>query len=114
MMYGKRKMVMPCEWVKSFAPDIVHIHPYYGFKFKKWGGKTDEWGKRLIDKGTERDYVVALLDTFYKRELNPTDKEKFPNAVLAAFELSYILSQDERFDKSKIFYTGFSYTIQRS
>ena len=90
---------------------IIHQHGSTrdGLKFKKWGGKTDEWGKRLIDKGTERGYVVALLDTFYKRELNPTDKEKFPNAVLAAFELSYILSQDERFDKSKIFYTGFSY-----
>ncbi|MBD1168806.1 UBX domain protein [Pelagibacterales bacterium SAG-MED06] len=90
---------------------IIHQHGSTrdGLKFKKWGGKTDEWGKRLIDKATERGYVVALLDTFYKRELNPTDKEKFPNAVLAAFELSYILSQDERFDKLKIFYTGFSY-----
>ena len=90
---------------------IVHQHGSTrdGFKFKKWGGKTDEWGKRLIDKATERDYAVALLDTFYKRKLEPTDKDKFPNAILAALELSYILSQDERFDKSKIFYTGFSY-----
>ena len=90
---------------------IIHQHGSTrdGFKFKKWGGKTDEWGKRLIDKATERGYAVALIDTFYKRKLKPTDKEKFPNAVLAAFELSYILSQDKRFNKSKIFYTGFSY-----
>jgi predicted esterase len=90
---------------------IIHQHGSSrdGLKFKKWGGKTDEWGKRLIDKAIKRDYAVALLDTFYKRKLKPTDKEKFPNAVLAALELSYILSQDERFDKSKIFYTGFSY-----
>ena len=90
---------------------IIHQHGSTrdGLKFKKWGGKTDEWGKRLIDKGTERGYVVALLDTFYKRKLKPTDKEKFPNSVLAALKLSYILSQDERFNKSKIFYTGFSY-----
>ena len=90
---------------------IIHQHGSTrdGLKFKKWGGKTDEWGKRLIDKGTERGYAVALLDTFYKRKLKPTDKEKFPNSVLAALELSYILSQDERFNKSKIFYTGFSY-----
>ena len=90
---------------------IIHQHGSTrdGLKFKKWGGKTDEWGKRLIDKATERGYAVALLDTFYKRKLKPTDKEKFPNAVMAAFELSYILSQDERFNKSKIFYTGFSY-----
>ena len=90
---------------------IIHQHGSTrdGFKFKKWGGKTDEWGRRLIDKAVERGYAVALLDTFYKRKLKPTDKEKFPNAVLAALELSYILSQDERFNKSKIFYTGFSY-----
>ena len=90
---------------------IIHQHGSSrdGLKFKKWGGKTDEWGKRLTDKAIERDYAVALLDTFYKRKLKPTDKEKFPNAVLAALELSYILSQDERFNKSKIFYTGFSY-----
>ena len=90
---------------------IIHQHGSTrdGLKFKKWGGKTDEWGKRLIDKANKRGYAVALLDTFYKRKLKPTDKEKFPNAVLAALELSYILSQDERFNKSKIYYSGFSY-----
>ena len=97
--------------IKEKLPIIIHQHGSTrdGFKFKKWGGKTDEWGKRLADKAIERGYAVALLDTFYKRKLKPTDKEKFPNAVLAALELSYILSQDERFYKSKIFYTGFSY-----
>ena len=90
---------------------IIHQHGSSrdGLKFKKWGGKTDEWGKRLIDEANKRGYAVALLDTFYKRKLKPTDKEKFPNAILAALELSYILSQDERFNKSKIYYTGFSY-----
>ena len=97
--------------IKEKLPIIIHQHGSTrdGFKFKKWGGKTDEWGKRLIDKATKRGYAVSLLDTFYKRKLKPTDKEKFPNAILAALELSYILSQDKRFDKSKIFYTGFSY-----
>lgn len=97
--------------IKERLPIIIHQHGSTrdGLKFKKWSGKTDEWGKRLIDKATERGYAVALLDTFYKRKLEPTDKEKFPNAILAALELSYILSQDERIDKSKIFYTGFSY-----
>ena len=97
--------------IKERLPIIIHQHGSTrdGYKFKKWGGKTDEWGKRLIDKATERGYAVALLDTFYKRNVEPTDKDKFPNAILAALELSYIFSQDERFDKSKIFYTGFSY-----
>ena len=92
-------------------PVIIHQHGSTrdGLVFKEWGGNSDEWGKRLVKKALERGYAVALLDTFYKRKLKPTDKEKFPNSVLAALELSYILSQDERFNKSKIFYTGFSY-----
>ena len=92
-------------------PLIIHQHGSTrdGLGFKEWGGNSDEWGKRLVKKALERGYAVALLDTFYKRKLKPTDKEKFPNSVLAALELSYILSQDERFNKSKIFYTGFSY-----
>ena len=101
--------------IKEGLPIIIHQHGSTrdGFKFKKWGGKTDEWGKRLLDKATERGYAVALLDTFYKRKLEPTDKNKFPNAILAALELSYILSQDVRFDKSKFFYTGFSYGAEQ-
>ena len=92
-------------------PVIIHQHGSTrdALEFKEWGGNSDEWGKRLVKKALERGYAVALLDTFYKRKLKPTDKEKFPNSVLAALELSYILSQDERFNKSKIFYTGFSY-----
>ena len=101
--------------IKERLPIIIHQHGSTrdGYKFKKWGGKTDEWGKRLLDKATERGYAVALLDTFYKRKLEPTDKNKFPNAILAALELSYILSQDVRFDKSKFFYTGFSYGAEQ-
>ncbi len=101
--------------IKERLPIIIHQHGSTrdGFKFKKWGGKTDEWGKRLIDKASERGYAVALLDTFYKRKLEPTDKNKFPNAILAALELSYILSQDVRFNKSKFFYTGFSYGAEQ-
>ena len=101
--------------IKERLPIIIHQHGSTrdGFKFKKWGGKTDEWGKRLIDKASERGYAVALLDTFYKRKLEPTDKNKFPNAILSALELSYILSQDVRFNKSKFFYTGFSYGAEQ-
>ena len=59
--------------IKERLPIIIHQHGSTrdGLKFKKWGGKTDEWGKRLIDKATERGYAVALLDTFYKRNVEP-------------------------------------------
>ena len=96
---------------KIKLPVIIHQHGSTrdGLKFKKWGGKSDEWGKRLVNKALDRGYAVALIDSFYKRNLKPTDKSKFPNAVLISQELSYILSRDKRFDKSKFFYTGFSY-----
>lgn len=73
------------------------------------GGRTDEWGRRLVEKALERGYAVALLDSFYKRKLKPSDKGKFPNGILISEKLNSILSKDERFDKSKIFYSGFSY-----
>ena len=90
---------------------IIHQHGSTrdGLKFEKWGGRTDEWGKRLVKEALERGYAVALLDSFYKRKLKPTDKQKFPNAFLISEELNLILSKDERLDKTKFFYTGFSY-----
>lgn len=92
-------------------PIIIHQHGSSrdGLKFKKWGGKTDEWGTRLVKKGLDRGYAVALIDSFYNRDIKPTDKTEFPNAILISQKLSYILSGDKRFDKNKIFYTGFSY-----
>ena len=92
-------------------PLIIHQHGSSrdGMKFKKWGGRTDEWGKWLIKKGLERGYAVAVIDAFYKRGLKPTSKTKFPNSVRIALALGSFLSGDERFDKSKFFYTGFSY-----
>ena len=40
--------------IKERLPIIIHQHGSTrdGLKFKKWGGKTDEWGKRLIDKAS--------------------------------------------------------------
>ena len=80
-----------------------------GMKFKKWGGRTDEWGKRLVKEGLKRGYAVAVIDAFYNRKLKPTNKNKFPNAVHIAIKLAKIYSQDNRIEKSQIFYTGFSY-----
>jgi len=92
-------------------PLIIHQHGSSrdGIKFEEWGGLTDEWGKRLVDIGLDRGYAVALIDAFYDRGIKPGDKLKFPHAVKIALELSKILSKSEKIDKSKIFYTGFSY-----
>tara|TARA_Y100000022_G_scaffold195444_1_gene201121 strand:- start:2 stop:943 length:942 start_codon:yes stop_codon:yes gene_type:complete len=92
-------------------PLIIHQHGSSrdGIKFEEWGGLTDEWGKRLVDLGLNRGYAVALIDAFYDRDLKPGDKLKFPHAVKIALELGKILSKSEKIEKSKIFYTGFSY-----
>lgn len=93
------------------VPLIIHQHGSSrdGMKFKKWGGRTDEWGKRLVKEGLKRGYAVAVIDAFYNRKLKPTNKNKFPNAVHIAIKLAKIYSQDNRIEKSQIFYSGFSY-----
>lgn len=78
-------------------------------KFQKWDGKSDEFAKRIVKKGIESGYTVAVIDAFYKKELKPGDKKKFPNASLFAITLKNILSNDLRFNKNNFFYTGFSF-----
>ena len=92
-------------------PLIIHQHGSTrdGIEFEAWGGATDEWGKRLVKSGLNRGYAVALIDAFYDRVIKPGDKYKFPRAVNIALKLGNILSDSEKIDKSKIFYTGFSY-----
>ncbi|MDA8688049.1 UBX domain protein [Candidatus Pelagibacter bacterium] len=110
---GKDDVIAQIHFPKKFDSKSLIIHQHGssrdGMKFKKWGGKTDEWGTRLIKEALKRGYAVAVIDAFYERRLNPNDKKKFPNAVNIGLRLGEILSKDKRFDKSKIFYTGFSY-----
>ncbi len=96
-------------------PLIIHQHGSTrdGVEFEVWGGKTDEWGRRLVDVGLDRGYAVAIIDAFYDRDLKPGDKLKFPRAVNIALKLGKILSDSEKIDKSKIFYTGFSYGAEQ-
>ena len=94
---------------------IIHQHGSTrdGVEFEAWGGKTDEWGRRLVDLSLDRGYAVAIIDAFYDRDLKPGDKLKFPRAVNIALKLGKILSDSEKIDKSKIFYTGFSYGAEQ-
>ena len=96
-------------------PLIIHQHGSTrdGVEFEAWGGKTDEWGRRLVDLSLDRGYAVAIIDAFYDRDLKPGDKLKFPRAVDIALKLGKILSDSEKIDKSKIFYTGFSYGAEQ-
>ena len=96
-------------------PLIIHQHGSArdGFKFEEWGGTTDEWGKRIVEAGLDRGYAVAVIDAFYDRGIKPGDKLKFPKAVNIALKLGKILSDSEKIDGSKIFYTGFSYGAEQ-
>ena len=96
-------------------PLIIHQHGSArdGFEFEEWGGTTDEWGKRIVDAGLDRGYAVAVIDAFYDRGIKPGDKLKFPSAVNIALKLGKILSDIEKIDGSKIFYTGFSYGAEQ-
>ena len=96
-------------------PLIIHQHGSArdGFEFEEWGGTTDEWGKRIVEAGLDRGYAVAVIDAFYDRGIKPGDKLKFPSAVNIALKLGKILSDSEKIDGSKIFYTGFSYGAEQ-
>ena len=96
-------------------PLIIHQHGSArdGFEFEEWGGTTDEWGKRIVEAGLDRGYAVAVIDAFYDRGIKPGDKLKFPSAVNIALKLGKILSDIEKIDGSKIFYTGFSYGAEQ-
>ena len=54
-----------------------------------------------------------MIDAFYDRGIKPGDKLKFPKAVNIALKLGKILSDSEKIDGSKIFYTGFSYGAEQ-
>ena len=76
-------------------------------------GAIDEYSKRIIEEGTKEGFAVAAIDAFYKKSVKPTDKTIFPNATEYANNLRKILAKDARFDKNKIFYTGFSYGAEQ-
>jgi dienelactone hydrolase len=97
--------------IKKKIPVIIFQHGSSrdGMKFKRWGGKTDEMGKRIAKRGTEEGYAVVLVDAFYKKGIKPSNKRKFPQSIFYAIKLKNILSKDQRFDQNRFFYAGFSY-----
>ena len=80
---------------------------------KMQDGATDEYSKRIIKEGTKQGFAVAAIDAFYKKPITAKEKARFPDALNYANELRKILIKDERFDKKKFFYTGFSYGAQQ-
>ena len=63
----------------------------------------------LQKMATKRGYAVAAIDAFYGKNLQPTDKRKFPLAQMYAEEVKNKLAVRRDIDGNKLFYTGFSY-----
>ena len=98
---------------KGKLPIIITQHGSTRDGKKIEDGAIDEYSKRIIEEGTKQGFAVAAIDAFYKKEIKPTDKTLFPNATVYANNLRKILVEDDRFDKNKIFYTGFSYGAEQ-
>ena len=99
--------------IKGKLPIIITQHGSTRDGKKIEDGAIDEYSKRIIEEGTKQGFAVAAIDAFYKKDVKPTDKTIFPNATEYANNLRKILIEDDRFDKNKIFYTGFSYGAEQ-
>ena len=77
--------------------------------FTEGPGNTDEYSYRLTKMATARGYAVAAIDAFFEKNLQPTDKRKFPLAHMYAEEIKNKLAVRQDIDGSRLFYTGFSY-----
>lgn len=111
---GKDDIVAEIHFPKNMSGKLPVVIVQHGsnrdtMKFKKWGGKSDEFSKRIAQRGIQEGYAVAVIDSFYKKGISPGDKKKFPNAAMFLIKLKKILSEDPRFDKNRFFLTGFSF-----
>ena len=99
--------------IEGKLPVIITQHGSTRDGKKIEDGAIDEYSKRVIEEGIKQGFAVAAIDAFYKKQVKATDKTVFPNATEYANNLRKILVQDDRFDKNKIFYTGFSYGAEQ-
>ena len=110
------EVLLEISFPKKFTgklPIIITQHGSTRDGKKIKDGAIDEYSKRIIEEGIKQGFAVAAIDAFYKKDIKPTDKTIFPNAVVYANNLRKILSEDGRFDKNNIFYTGFSYGAEQ-
>ena len=110
------EVIVEISFPKKYSgklPVIITQHGSTRDGKKIQDGATDEYSKRIIKEGTKQGFAVAALDAFYKKPIKAHEKTRFPDALNYANELRKILIKDERFDKEKFFYTGFSYGAQQ-
>ena len=70
---------------------------------------TDVFTKELVRQATQEGFAVAVIDAFSELGVSSADKTRFPNATRYAVHLRDAIRDDQRFDQTRIFYTGVSY-----
>ena len=104
------QLSLPASSFHTPYPLIITQHGSSPDKsFTEGPGNTDEYSYRLTKMATVRGYAVAAIDAFYGKNLQPTDKRKFPLAQMYAEEVKNKLAVRRDIDGNKLFYTGFSY-----
>ena len=127
--YGTSKvpveLIIPENPIKKPIPLIILQHGSSRDAGNILNGivQTDVQMKKLSEAAINNGFAVAIIDAFYKKNIKSNQKNKFPHAnvyakqvasyfpdaVRVAIKLAKIYSKDNRIEKSKIFYTGFSY-----
>ena len=113
---NRPEVLVEISFPKKFTgklPVIITQHGSTRDGKKIKDGAIDEYSKRIIEEGIKQGFAVAAIDAFYKKEIKPTDKTLFPNATVYANNLRKMLSEDDRFDRNNVFYTGFSYGAEQ-
>lgn len=104
------ELIFPSKVDEKKSPLIITQHGST-LDAKLTGSKvrTDEYSKRLLEKGLQAGFAVAVVDAFYTHDISPGEKHRQPWAADYASAIAKALSKDDRLDAANFFYSGFSY-----
>ena len=112
-VYGKREVPLQIVLPEGDGPFPVIVTQHGsnrdGLHFEGGDGVTDEYSSRLILKAVDKGFAVIALDAFHQKNLASNDKLRQPIAYNYAVSIIDRLRDDTRFDRSNLFYTGFSF-----
>jgi dienelactone hydrolase len=113
--YGSSKvpveLLIPSKPTRTPVPLIITQHGSTrdGGYLQKSIVQTDEYSKRLVKAANEWGFAIAVIDAFYNKGLNSSQKLKFPKARIYGRQVALALSENKKLDSKNFFYTGFSY-----
>jgi dienelactone hydrolase len=113
--FGKSEVpiefVMPTQPRQKPVPLVILQHGSTQDAKNIFNGSvnTDVHQYQLAKEALKNGFAVAIVDAFYKKDLKPGDKSKFPQAHVYAQQIAKYFSQNSELDKNNFFYSGFSY-----